>query len=170
MFFDQVFFYQTDWDLLGLRIQQNGDQIFQYPVVLINKNPKVWASILLDPVLSAKQILIIEDLRQNLKLYNDQGLFVRDIGLNTQFSLGTNLYTLIDIIPETGLQIKYDPSIPLTFFGFGLLMISTLLSYLTYSEIWFYLGDNKFYCGAQTNRAKSEFQINFLTLTKILKR
>jgi len=170
LFFEQVFFYQTDWDLLGLRIQQNGEQIFQYPVVLINKTPKVWASIFLDSVSSTKQILIIEDLRQSLKLYNDQGLFVRNINLNDQFSLGNNMYTLVDIIPETGLQIKYDPSIPLTFFGFGLLMISTLLSYLTYSEIWFYLGDNKFYCGAQTTRAKSEFQVNFLTLIKILKR
>jgi cytochrome c biogenesis protein ResB len=44
--------------------------------------------------------------------------------------------TLLEIISSTGLQIKTDPGIPVIYLGFFLLMLSTLISYITYSQIW----------------------------------
>ena len=47
-----------------------------------------------------------------------------------------NPITLMDILSSTGLEIKADPGIVLIYFGFLFLMISTLISYITYSQIW----------------------------------
>ena len=44
--------------------------------------------------------------------------------------------TLLEIISSTGLQIKTDPGIPIIYSGFFFLMLSTLISYITYSQIW----------------------------------
>ena len=73
--------------------------------------------------------------------------------------------TLIDIISSTGLQIKMDPGILFIYTGFGFLMISTLLSYLTYSQIWVLQESEKTFIGGNTTRAKFEFKREFLKLT-----
>ena len=41
-----------------------------------------------------------------------------------------------ELLTTTGLQIKTDPGIPLIYTGFLFLMLSTLISYITYSQIW----------------------------------
>jgi cytochrome c biogenesis protein ResB len=43
--------------------------------------------------------------------------------------------TLLEIISSTGLQIKTDPGSSYLS-GIFLLMLSTLISYITYSQIW----------------------------------
>lgn len=73
--------------------------------------------------------------------------------------------TLIDIISSTGLQIKMDPGIVLIYTGFGFLMISTLLSYLTYSQIWLVQESKNIFMGGNTTRAKFEFAREFLKLS-----
>ena len=71
----------------------------------------------------------------------------------------------MEIIPETGLQIKADPGIPLIYLGFGTLMISTLVSYLSYTQFWLYKEAKKVFVGGETNRAKLNLQVIFLDLT-----
>jgi cytochrome c biogenesis protein ResB len=44
--------------------------------------------------------------------------------------------SILDILPSTGLLIKYDPSIQIIYFGFGLLMLTACFSYLPYTQIW----------------------------------
>ena len=52
----------------------------------------------------------------------------------------TNIFnqrlTLCEIISSTGIQIKTDPGIPMIYLGFLFLMLSTLISYITYSQVW----------------------------------
>jgi cytochrome c biogenesis protein len=74
--------------------------------------------------------------------------------------------TLLDIISSTGLQIKADPGIPLIYTGFFFLMLSTLISYITYSQIWIIQEKNKIFIGGNTNRAVFDFELEFLKLTK----
>jgi cytochrome c biogenesis protein len=56
----------------------------------------------------------------------------------------SNSFTLLEIISSTGLQIKTDPGIPIIYTRFFFLMISTLISYITYSQIWIIQKNQKF--------------------------
>lgn len=78
----------------------------------------------------------------------------------------TSSITLVDIISSTGLQIKTDPGIPLIYTGFGLLMLSTLISYITYSQIWVVQDQNNIFIGGNTTRATFAFELEFLKLIK----
>jgi cytochrome c biogenesis protein len=74
--------------------------------------------------------------------------------------------TLLEIISSTGLQIKTDPGIPIIYLGFFFLMISTLISYITYSQIWIIQKNQKIFIGGNTNRAIFEFELEFFKFIK----
>ena len=74
---------------------------------------------------------------------------------------------MVDILSSTGLQIKTDPGIPLIYTGFFFLMLSTLISYLTYSQIWVIKNNKEIFIGGNTTRGTFEFEIEFLKLIKI---
>jgi len=40
-----------------------------------------------------------------------------------------------EIIGSTGLELKSDPGVPLVYAGFGALMITTLISYISHSQV-----------------------------------
>jgi cytochrome c biogenesis protein len=74
--------------------------------------------------------------------------------------------TLLEIISSTGLQIKTDPGIPMIYSGFFFLMISTLISYITYSQVWIVQKNQKIFIGGNTNRALFEFELEFFKVVK----
>ena len=74
--------------------------------------------------------------------------------------------TLLEIISSTGLQIKIDRGIPIIYSGFFLLMISTLVSYITYSQIWIVQKQKQLFIGGTTNRALFDFELEFFKLLK----
>ena len=45
-------------------------------------------------------------------------------------------------------------------------MISTLVSYITYSQIWIIKNKNEIFIGGNTTRAIFDFEIEFLKLIK----
>jgi cytochrome c biogenesis protein len=80
-------------------------------------------------------------------------------------SIDENL-SIIDLLPSTGLQIKYYPSISIIYFGFGLLMITTSLSYLPYTQIWIFEQNSNVWVGGSTNRGKIQLEIEFENLIR----
>ena len=78
----------------------------------------------------------------------------------------TSFLTLLDVISSTGLQIKADPGIPIIYSGFAFLMISTLISYITYSQIWIVKDVEEIYIGGNTTRATFDFELEFFQLIK----
>jgi cytochrome c biogenesis protein len=71
----------------------------------------------------------------------------------------------LDILPSTGLLIKYDPTVPFLYGGFGLLIITTLISYLPYTQLWLQLKKSKkkkiLLIGCTTNRGKLGLELEF---------
>ena len=45
-------------------------------------------------------------------------------------------------------------------------MLSTLISYITYSQIWIVEEDNQLFIGGTTNRAIFDFELEFLKFVK----
>ena len=160
-------YYQTDWNLLGLRIQTNNSAILQYP--LINLNPaqqKVWLTwIPTTTTLDNGIIVLIDNLQGYCSIYNELGQFLGNLELNEMFANNFPI-SLVDIISSTGLQIKTDPGIPIIYTGFFFLMVSTLISYITYSQIWIVQDKNKIFMGGNTTRATFDFELEFFKLIK----
>jgi cytochrome c biogenesis protein len=161
--FKSIYFYQIDWNFLGIRIQEQSEQIYQYPLTLLSETPKIWASCIFNETGLDGRIMVLDEIKQVIKLYDNLGNFITLVNFNETFVLDNKTYVIIDLIPETGLQVKYDPSIFLTYTGFAALMFSTLLSYMTYSQIWIYLKGNNIFLGGNTTRSKSFFEIEFQT-------
>ena len=161
-------YYQTDWNLIGLRLQNNDNLIQQYPLINFgNAQNKVWITwIPKTAALDEGVILLVDNLQGYCSIYNEFGQFLGNLELNEEYQTDISL-TLVDILSSTGLQIKTDPGIPLIYTGFLFLMISTLISYITYSQIWVIQNQKKLFVGGTTTRATYDFEIEFFKLLKV---
>jgi len=165
--YKNIYFYQTDWNMLGLRIKYKNNQIIEYPLI---NNLKSKAKIWLTWIGNTEQltngfIIIIDNLQGYSSLYNSQGQFLGNLELNETTEVNSNIQ-LIDILSSTGLQIKTDPGIPIIYTGFLFLMISTLISYITYSQIWMCQKNRQIFIGGNTTRAVFEFELEFYNSIK----
>ena len=167
LIYKDIYYYQTDWTLSGLRFQDLNGKILEYPLTNIFSNQnKVWLTwISNNSSLDNGIIMIIDNLEGYCSVYNEIGQFIGNIELNETINLKQPI-TLIEIISSTGLQIKTDPGIPVIYIGFFFLMISTLISYITYSQIWIVKKNQKIFLGGNTNRATFEFELEFFKLLK----
>jgi cytochrome c biogenesis protein len=165
--YNGVDYYQTDWNIIGLRVKLKNFSIFQYPFInLPNSQEKIWLTwISTNEQLDDGLTLLIDNLQGYCSVYNKVGNFIGNLELNENLKLGNSLI-LIDILSSTGLQIKADPGITLIYFGFLFLMLSTLISYITYSQIWIVQDKQKIFIGGNTTRATFEFELEFLKLVK----
>lgn len=165
--YHNIYYYQTDWNLIGLRLKNVSDKVVEYPLVnLLNNQTKIWLTwITNDKSLNQGLIAIMDNLQGYCSIYNETGTFLGNLELNESF-YNNQQTTLLEIISSTGLQIKTDPGIPLIYTGFFFLMISTLLSYLTYSQIWIIQKQKKLFIGGTTNRAIFDFELEFFKFIK----
>ena len=165
--YNGITYYQTDWNLIGLRVKDKNQVSVQYPLTsVLNDRDKIWLSwIPLNSELTDGFTLLINNLQGYCSIYNKFGDFIGNLELNETLNANSFL-TLIDIISSTGLQIKADPGIPIIYAGFGFLMISTLVSYITYSQIWIVKDQNNYYIGGNTTRATFDFELEFFKITK----
>jgi len=165
--YNGITYYQTDWNVIGLRIKGKTQLLTQYPLtsILADKD-KTWLSwVPIDSNLNEGVTVLINNLQGYCSIYNKFGEFVGNLELNESIQVSSFL-TLIDIISSTGLQIKSDPGIPIIYGGFVLLMISTLISYITYSQIWVMKDEHKLYIGGNTTRATFDFEQEFFKIIK----
>ena len=164
---NNVYYYQTDWNLIGLRFQTSTNDIIEYPLLnLLNNQNKVWLTwISNNKLLNEGIIALIDNLEGYCSIYNESGTFLGNIELNETVNF-TQPLTFLEIISSTGLQIKTDPGIPVIYIGFFFLMLSTLLSYITYSQIWMIQKNQKLFIGGTTNRALFNFELEFFKFIK----
>jgi cytochrome c biogenesis protein len=162
-----VYYYQTDWDLLGLRFQNSTNQIIEYPLInVFGSKEKVWLTWIANNKIAQDGVIaIISNLQGYCSIYNNTGQFLGNLELNESVNL-TQPITLLEIISSTGLQIKTDPGIPLIYLGFLFLMVSSLISYITYSQVWMVQQNGQIFIGGNTNRAVFDFELEFLKLVK----
>lgn len=162
-----VYYYQTDWDLLGLRFQNSTNQIIEYPLInVFGGKEKVWLTWIANNKIAQEGVIaIISNLQGYCSIYNNTGQFLGNLELNESVNL-TQPITLLEIISSTGLQIKTDPGIPLIYLGFLFLMVSSLISYITYSQVWMVQQNGQIFIGGNTNRAVFDFELEFLKFVK----
>ena len=159
----QVIWYQTDWDIIGLKCKLN-DLIYQIPVTSISTAGKrLWISWL--PFSEIGSTLFFETLRGDFILpsLNLNESIYAEIGQNIQIINLVNT-TILDILTCTGLQVRGDPGEVFLSLGFGSLILSTFISYISYSRIWIIKRLDSIQIGGLTNRAKLRFDYHLLNL------
>ena len=167
-----VDFYQSDWNLLGIRIEnKKKNKIYELPLFSLKENTKSWISWIssdsnaLETVDKEKnqRTLVFDQFENKFFLYNSQGTFLNSKNIG-DFILPD--VKIIESLPSTGLLVKYDPSISIIYFGFGILMMTTFLSYLPYTQIWIFNQGNFFWIGSSTNRGKIHLELHIENLIR----
>lgn len=160
-------FYQTDWELNAFKIRLADNQMLQKKLVkTVINNKKCWlCNIIMDDY---KQVFFaIFDLSSPIVLFNSEGLLIGKILIGQPFYLNNLFFVIDDVLTSTGLQIKMDSGIVTVYLGFFALMLSTVLSYLSYSQVWFYKYFDLFQFLASTNRAALSFEENLVYINSL---
>ncbi|HEY9808771.1 MAG TPA: cytochrome c biogenesis protein [Halomicronema sp.] len=156
-----VTMYQTDWGISAIKVQINNSPIFQLPMASLDTAGKgrIWGTwIPTKPDLSAGVSLLAKDLQGTLLIYDTTGNLATTARPGMSVNVNGVTLKILDVIGSTGLQIKADPGIPMVYLGFGLLMLSVMMSYFSHSQIWALQKDGQIYVGGRTNRAQVAFE------------
>ncbi len=170
LIYKDLVLYQTDWDIVGLKLKYGNDKFFQIPLKRVNKGgSSFWLGSLKRSINSQDNLtIILRDLTGKVFLYDSKGNLIQETNLGEEFKTESGLNVrILDFITSTGLQIKSDPGISTIYLSFLLLMISTYVSFFTYSQVWFTESKDRILIGGKSNRAVLFFQQDF---NKILKK
>nr|YP_007878136.1 c-type cytochrome biogenesis protein [Calliarthron tuberculosum]AGA63747.1 c-type cytochrome biogenesis protein [Calliarthron tuberculosum] len=158
--FQGITFYQTDWKVSALRLQFGDNYNIEKSLIevfLKNNSSKVWICNLKINKYD-KISIVIPDLNNNIIFYSESG----DLITKTHYGVYNIIYgvpvIVKDLMTNTGLQVKTDPGLNVAYFGFFILIISILLSYVSYSQIWANSSYGRFYLSGNTNRAFLSFE------------
>ena len=106
--------------------------------------------------------IIINDLRGNIYIYNNKGNLLQECQIGQIIILPNNdSIVFSEFLTSTGLQIKADPGIRTVYLSFFLLMLSTYVSFISYSQIWGTEILNNYNLAGNSNRAVLFFQSEF---------
>ncbi|PAN44806.1 hypothetical protein PAHAL_9G071600 [Panicum hallii] len=158
--------YQTDWGFSALQVKKNGEGPFNLAMapLKLNGDKKLYGTFLpledsdsSNP--SVKGISMLARDLQSIVLYDQDGKFVgvRRPSSKLPIEINGNEILIEDAIGSTGLDLKTDPGVPIVYAGFGALMLTTCISYLSHSQIWAMQDGSTVVVGGKTNRAKLEF-------------
>lgn len=162
-FYDDFIWYQTDWDIIGVKYKLN-NLIYQLPVTSLSiSGRKLWISWL--PISKQGWTLFFETLRGDFLTQSFDMPVSNYSELSQNISNNSDLSaSIIDILSCTGLQVRSDPGQLLLCLGFASLIISTFISYISYSRIWITKNLDQIQIAGLTNRAKLRFDFYLLNL------
>ncbi|KAM0857081.1 hypothetical protein ACQ4PT_048699 [Festuca glaucescens] len=158
--------YQTDWGFSALQVKKNGEGPFNLAMASLKQsgNKKLYGTFLpledSDPSKSSvKGISMLARDLQSIVLYDQDGKFVgvRRPSSKLPIEINGNEILIEDAIGSTGLDLKTDPGIPVVYAGFGALMLTTCISYLSHAQLWALQDGTTVVVGGKSNRAKIEF-------------
>lgn len=165
--FENIVIYQTDWDLLGLKLQVGENQNFQISLKRVSGGTNhFWLGFL--PFERGWQTIVIKNMCGDVLVYNDTGILNKEAMIGYSIFNDTNFQVqILDLISSSGLQLKSDVSVNSVYLSFFLLIPSVYVSFFAYSQIWcIELGSSLKLIGV-ANRSILLFQDEF---RKIIKR
>ncbi|GER50395.1 cytochrome c biogenesis protein family [Striga asiatica] len=160
-----VTIYQTDWSLSALQIMKDDEGPFNLALapLKINGDKKLYGTFL--PIgdnsesTNLKGISMLARDMQSIVLYDQEGKFagVRRPNSKLPIDIDGIKIDVLEAIGSTGLELKTDPGVPIVYTGFGALMLTTCISFLSHTQLWALQDGTTVVIGGKTNRAKGEF-------------
>lgn len=164
-----VTIYQTDWNIVGLRLLLDDQIYIQVPLkqTVTDTNQTLWTGALEDK--THKLIsFVIQDLQnqQNIWTYDSDGNFLQKTQIQKSIFLDGHEIKVLDILSATGLQIKQDSGIVLIYLGFFFLMTSVLINNISYVQVFLLQTDTCILVGGKATRDPAKFKLQFLRILK----
>uniref|UniRef100_A0A7I4DV93 ResB-like domain-containing protein n=1 Tax=Physcomitrium patens TaxID=3218 RepID=A0A7I4DV93_PHYPA len=159
-----VTMYQTDWGISAVQLRVDGSQPYNLPMAgLQTGDNKLFGSFLPlgdQGAADGKGISILARDLQTVVFYDQEGNFVgvRRPGSKKAITVNNVNIVVDDLIGSTGLELKADPGVPVVYAGFGGLMLTTIISYLSHSQVWALQDGSWLVVGGKSNRAKLDFE------------
>ncbi|XP_041015760.1 cytochrome c biogenesis protein CCS1, chloroplastic isoform X2 [Juglans microcarpa x Juglans regia] len=134
--------YQTDWSISALQILKDDEGPFNLAMapLKVNGDKKLYGTFL--PVgdsesPNVKGISMLARDLQSIVLYDQEGKFsgVRRPSSKLPIDIDGTRIIIVDAIGSSGLELKTDPGVPIVYAGFGALMLTTCISYLSHSQV-----------------------------------
>lgn len=161
--FKRLTFYQTDWQINSLRIRLGNSYLLEKSLskIIGNNGNILWVCNL--PLNFNKNLyFVVNGLNKEVMVYNEKDILIIKTFIGNKNLINGIPIEILEVMSSTGLQIKNDPGVFVVYIGFLVLIVSTTISYLSYSQIW---GNNTnaiFYMSGITNRASLLFQDEIL--------
>lgn len=149
--FNNIDFYQSDWNLVGLRIYELGSEnkIREYPLFPFSSQ-KLWITWI--NIHGNNYTVVIDGLENKVLIYNQFGEYLSQESIEKK--IFNNQFIILEILSSTSLLIKSDPTIIFIYLGFAGLIVTTFLSYLPYNQIWVLNEFKYIWVGLNNNREK----------------
>jgi len=160
-----VTLYQADWAIAAVRVRVNNSPTLELAMAPLNTEGKgrLWGTwVPTKPDLSDGISLIAKDLQGTLLIYDTSGKLVSTVRAGMATKVNGVTLAVVEVVGSTGLQVKADPGIPITYTGYGLLMLGVVMSYVSHSQLWALQQNATLYIGGRTNRAQVAFEREFL--------
>jgi cytochrome c biogenesis protein len=168
LYFKEFTFYQTNWQINGLKLKISNKHEIQVPIKkIINNNTILWLTTFYynnEDIIS----LVISGLKEPILYYDNTGKLLQKVEVGEVQVINNIPIQIMEIITSTGLQIKKDPGVPLIYLNFFILMLSILTSYTSYSQLWIIHSNNIIQIFGLTNRAELNFEEDTLKLQNML--
>mgnify|MGYP003460128547 FL=1 len=168
LYFREFTFYQTNWQINGLKLKINNKYEIQVPIKkIINNNTVLWLTTFYyndEDVIS----LMISGLKEPILYYEKTGQLLQTVAIGEIQTIHNIPIQITEIITSTGLQIKKDPGVLIIYLSFFILMLSILISYTSYSQLWIIHSNNTIQIFGLTNRAELNFEEDTLKLQNML--
>nr|YP_009297394.1 c-type cytochrome biogenensis protein [Erythrotrichia carnea]AOM66737.1 c-type cytochrome biogenensis protein [Erythrotrichia carnea] len=158
--------YQTDWNINGIQISVDDIrlQLSALPNFAGDEKSSWITSFRVGQDPLDTYFFVIRGLGGEVDVYTNDFSFLFTEKVGSSFMLKGLKIQIVKVIASTGLQIKSDPGIPIVYIGFFFLILSTFLSYLTYSQIWLQPIDGQTNFGGTSNRDVVNFEEEFYLL------
>jgi len=162
--------YQADWAISSIILEINkiNYQFALKPVPEIGN--QIWGILVeLGENMKKNYLLTIDNENGPVKIFDINDFSEKDLYLNEKGSkINSSEIKLIQIIPSSGLIIKSDPSIPIIYSSFVLILFGATMSLIPTKRIWI-LNDNSsknYYMGGLCNKNLSGFELEFNQLSE----
>jgi len=148
--------YQADWSLAAITIQIENSPKVQIPIEPIpDLGEQVWGTIIPTKKDGKEPILVtVESELGPVKIYDSDGKLLTILSMYNEEKIKETLIKIINIIPSSGLLLKFDPGVPLVYTSFAIILIGGSLSIISTNKIWVLHEKEKsvIYIGGLSNR------------------
>ncbi len=148
--------YQADWSLAAITIQIENSPKIQIPIEPIHElGEQVWGTIIPTKKDGTDQILVTVNSELGpIVFYDSDGSLLTTLSTNKETKIKDTLIKIINIIPSSGLLLKYDPGVPLVYTSFAIILFGGSLSIISTKKIWILYEKEKsmIYIGGLSNR------------------
>lgn len=148
--YNGVYFYQASWGVSHLSMLINGKPTNVILQPLQNEQGSASDKI----KLGNNEYVLFLDKSNQAYVFDLDAKPVAQLNKNEEIDINGNKLVFKEIVLFTGLQVKEDKGIPLVYLGFIILIISLIINYFSYNQLWLIENDGKYYLVGKATRGQ----------------